>query len=45
MEEKEGLHELDEYLADDVELEALVVLGLDVAVDIHAEHFCHYALS
>lgn len=45
MEEEEGLHELDEYLPDDIDIKALVILGLDVGVDVHAEHLSHNALN
>jgi len=45
MEEEQGLHQLDEYLPHDVDVEPLVVLGLDVAVDVHAQHLSHDALG
>jgi len=44
MEKEEGLHELDEYLSDYVHIEALVVLGFDVAVNVHTQHLGYYAL-
>lgn len=38
MEKEQRLHELYENLADDVKVEALVVLCFDVGVDVHAKH-------
>jgi hypothetical protein len=38
VEEEEGLHELYEYLPDDVHVEAFIILRLDVGVEVHAKH-------
>lgn len=45
MKEEKCLHKLYEYLPYDIDIESLVVLGLDVAVDIHAQHFSHDTLN
>lgn len=36
MEKEKGLHELYQYLANYIDLKALIVLSLDVTVDVHA---------
>lgn len=47
MEKEERLHELYEYLPNDIYVEALIVLRLNIGVDIHAKHLSndtlHYA--
>ena len=45
MKEEESLHQLNENLPNNVDLETLIVLGLNVAVDVHTEHFGDDALD
>ena len=42
--EKQSLHELYQYFPNDLNLKSFIVLGLNVAVDVHAKHFCYNAL-
>jgi hypothetical protein len=44
VEKEKGLHELYEYLPDDIDFESLIVLRLDVSIDIHAKHFSNDTL-
>lgn len=44
MEKQQCLHELDKYLPDYVDIETLVILGLNVTVDVHTQHFCYDTL-
>lgn len=44
MEKEKSLHELYDDFADDVNIEALVILSLYVTVNVHVQHLSHNAL-
>lgn len=45
MEKEKSLHELYEYLPDYFNIKSLIILSLDITVNVHAQHFSHYALT
>lgn len=45
MKKEQGLHELNQYLTNYVNLESFIVLSLDIAVNVHTKQLCNDALE
>lgn len=44
MQKQKCLHELDEYLPDNINIKTLIILSLDITIDIHTKHLGYYTL-
>ena len=43
MQKCQGLEDLNQYFTDDIKVESFVILGLNEAIQVQAQHFCHDA--